>query len=103
MEADISLEKNSFEPNEEVKIDFHIDNTKCGKDVKSYKVKLHREIQVFKEKSKILFSKNEYLEEQKKPVDVKAKMKSDKTITFRIPPNDDLNKVGSLSSMHPTL
>ena len=105
MSADISLVKDQFEPNEEIKINFHIDNSKCGKDVKSYKVKLHREIVVFKERGKktTMFVKNEYLVEEKKPVDVKSKSRSEKTITFKIPALDNTERLGDLSSMHPTL
>lgn len=103
MEANISLEKDQFEPNEVIKINFNIDNSKCGKDVKSYKIKLHREISILDGERKPIFLQNDYLEEQKQPVDVKAKMKSEKTITYKIPAHDKVENVGNLHMMHPTL
>ena len=101
----ISLKKDQFEPNEEIFINFNIDNSKCGRDVKSFKAKLNREIVVFKEKGKKapIFSKNEYLIEQKQPVDVKAKSKSEKSIIFKLPAEEKAEKTGPLDAMHPTL
>lgn len=105
MEALISLSKDQFEPNEDILIKFQIDNSKCGRDVKSYKVKLHREIVVFKDQGKKvpIFSKNEYLLEQKQPVDVKGKTKSEKNIIFKLPAEEKADKTGPLDAMHPTL
>lgn len=45
--ATISIEKNSFHPDEDVQIKFQIDNSQCGKDVKSCKAKLSRWISVY--------------------------------------------------------
>jgi hypothetical protein len=60
---------------------------------------------VFKEKGKKapIFSKNEYLKEQKQPVDVKGKMKSEKKIIFKLPAEEKSDRIGSLEAMHPTL
>lgn len=105
IQALISLKKDQFEPNEDIVINFNIDNSKCGRDVKSFKAKLNREIVVFKEKGKKapIFSKNEYLIEQKQPVDVKAKSKSEKNIIFKLPAEEKAEKTGPLDAMHPTL
>jgi len=67
MTAFISLKKFEFSPNEDILITYNIDNSKCAKEIKSIKVKLHREIAVFRETGKKapIYSKNEYLEEIK--------------------------------------
>lgn len=49
LEATISIEKELFEPEEELRIDFEVDNSQCKKDIKSFKVKLLRELAVFEE------------------------------------------------------
>ena len=42
--ATISLEKLCFAPGEEIKVKFDMDNSKCKKPIKSFKVKLARKV-----------------------------------------------------------
>ena len=49
--AKISLEKLRFAPGEEVKVKFDMDNSKCKKPVKSFKVKLARKVSCLNGKS----------------------------------------------------
>lgn len=50
-----------------------------------------------------IFSKSEYIVEEKISVDVKAKSFSKKQISFKIPAWDNFDKLGSVDQMHPTL
>lgn len=52
MTANITLEKEVFEPGEEINIKFEIDNRACSQDVKSYKVKLMRDLVIYENKKK---------------------------------------------------
>lgn len=99
----IQLTKDSFTVGETIPIVFSIDNSKCGRDVKSLKIKFHREIVVFKEKGKKIpvFNQSEYLEEVKLPVDVKGKTKAEKKISYNIPAFDDQKKVGRVDTLPP--
>lgn len=49
MESDISISKDVFDPDEAFEIHFDTNNSECKKDIKSYKIKLFREIAVIKE------------------------------------------------------
>lgn len=96
MEAIVQLVKDQFVVGEAVPITFSIDNSRCGRDIKSLKVKFHREIVVFKEKGKKnpAFTQSEFIEEIKLPCDVKGKTKADKKITYNIPTLEKPEKVG---------
>ena len=105
MEAIVSLEKEHFIPNEIININFTIDNSKCNRDVKSEKVKLHREIVIFKGKGKKapIFSKNSYIEEFKQPVAAKGLTKTDNVLQFKLPSEEKVEKYLTVDDMHPTL
>ena len=49
IEANFSLNKTRYYPGETVKLRIDIDNRKCSKDVKSYKVKLWRRWSIFEQ------------------------------------------------------
>ena len=96
MEATITLEKDKFEPGEEIRIKFEVDNSKCSNDVKSYKVKLYRDFTVFKGAGKKtpVFSKGEYIIESKDTEGAKAKTSETRDVKFKIPYLDLPERVG---------
>ena len=66
--ATISLEKLCFAPGEEIKVKFDMDNSKCKKPVKSFKIKLARKVSCLAGKSglqKPLIHSSEYLDTRK--------------------------------------
>ena len=65
--AHISIEKDVFHPGELMNISIDIDNSKCSKNVKSYKFKLARRYECFQGNAmKIpMLTKEEYLQEIK--------------------------------------
>ena len=105
MEATITLEKDTFEPGEEIRINFDVDNSRCSNDVKSYKVKLYRDITVFKGAGKKThhFTKGEYVIESKDTAGAKAKTSEARDVKFKIPEYDSVYRVGPLDTMHPCL
>lgn len=83
-----------------------MDNSKVPNPVKSCKVKLHREIAIqeqTKEGTATVYSKKEYLEEVKIPVDIKAKTKSDELIKFNLPAFEKPERYVTLDMLHPIL
>lgn len=84
MTAFISLKKEEFAPNEDIMISYLIDNSQCSSEIKSQKVKLHREISVFKESGKKapIYSRNDYIEEIKQPIFVKPRTKQERTALY---------------------
>jgi hypothetical protein len=83
MVAMISLIKDEFCVGEAIPITFDIDNSQCGRDVKSLKIKLWRELVTVWEPS--IVRTREYLEEIKIPCDVKSKTKASNKIVYNIP------------------
>ena len=66
--AVISLEKLHFAPGENIKVKFDMDNSKCKKPVKSFKIKLNRKVSCLTGKSGIkkpVVHAIEYLEAHK--------------------------------------
>ena len=64
MRATISMDPRDFyNIDEDVNIEFDIDNRRCEYPVKSFKVKLHRELSVFspEDRDKIIYSKSDYI------------------------------------------
>ena len=98
MTAFISLKKEEFAPNEDILISYVIDNSQCSSEIKSQKVKLHREITIFKESGKKapIFSKNEYIEEIKQPIYVKQRTKQERQAFYRVPAYDRPERYGEL-------
>lgn len=94
MEAKISLERDFFNIDEDVNIEFDIDNRDCLNDVKSLKVKLHQDISVYAagDRTKIVWNRAEYIEEVKYNTNVKAGTKLRKFLTFKLPGIKDRNK-----------
>ena len=82
--AMISLIKDEFCVGEAIPITFDIDNSQCGRDVKSLKIKFMREVVTMKENG-MIFPYREYLEEIKIPCDVKSKTKASNKIVYNIP------------------
>jgi hypothetical protein len=65
-----------------------INNLQCTRDVKSCKVKLHREITVVKE-GKTLLNKKKYIKEIKYRVDVAAQARASSHLEFELPDSED--------------
>ena len=68
--AIISLEKLTFAPGENIKVKINMDNSKCKKPVKSFKIKLSRKISCFTGKpysyhAKPVLHEIEYIEAHK--------------------------------------
>lgn len=67
-----------------------MDNSQCSRAVKSFKIKLHREIGVFsKKENKTVVTKAEYIKQFKQGVDIKAREKGTRTLTFQVPSTEE--------------
>ncbi len=99
----ISLEKERFAPGEKIKIHFDVDNTKCKKAVKNFKVKLKRTIHCLsgrKGVGKPLLTDEEWLVTLKYE-GCPEKVRETRTIEFQVPLVD--KKFGSVENLHPEL
>jgi len=100
MVAMISLIKDEFCVGEAIPITFDIDNSQCGRDVKSLKIKFMREVVTMMETGMII-PVREYLEEIKIPCDVKGKTKASKKIVYNIPATIKPEKLGNTDGLPP--
>lgn len=84
MECNITIEKEHFVPKEKAQIIFEINNSQCSKAVKSFKVKVFREIKV-KKGPRTIYLKGEYIKQMKSGTDIKAKTTAVVPLFFQMP------------------
>ena len=104
MEAFVHLNKEIFEPNEDIKIKIKIDNSNCSKDLENCKANLIREFTIFKVKGQKgpLVQKTKKIANIEEKVDVKRKTKREYVLTLKIPKFDSLNLESSFG-LNPTV
>jgi sporulation-control protein spo0M len=93
VEANFGLDKTRFYPGEEVKLIVDLDNRKCSKDVKSYKIKLWRRWTIFDHQTgKILKQNDHFIKELKDALNCCKRKEQEKhrVIAFNIPDSDML-------------
>ena len=99
--AVISLEKESYAPGEKIKVHFDVDNSKCRKAVKNFKIKLKKIIHIFnglKSHDKPLFTDEKLISALKYPGCPKKSTET-RTVEFEVPLFDA--KIGSVEKYHP--
>ena len=99
----INLTKEEFAPGEKIQVAIDMDNTKCAKPVKSFKIKLKRVISCLSGKkgvAKPLHVEEEYLVALKYD-GCQEKIRETRTIEFQIPVAD--KKFGTVDNLHPEL
>ena len=95
------MEKERYAPGEKIKVHFDVDNSKCRKAVKSFKIKLKRTIHIFnglKSHDKPLLTDEEEIYTQKYDGCPK-KSNETRTIEFEVPLYDE--KIGFVEKYHP--
>lgn len=99
----ITLDKETFAPGEKIQVHIDMDNTKCKKPVKSFKVKMKRVVECLSGKKgvgKPLLREEDYIIALK--FDGCAELIRDtRTIEFQVPQND--KKFGNVDNLHPEL
>ena len=101
--AAISIDRDVYQPGEGIPISVDIDNSKCRKNVKSYKFKLARRYECYAgngQKTPLLV-KEEYLALHKTDKGCAKKSKEKAQFKFMIPQTD--NKYGKTENLHPDL
>jgi len=80
------FEKDVLYPNEVIKLEVLVDNSKCSKKIDKYKIKLLKRTQVFNIKtSKPIYTNDFILCSEKLESSCEAKQSETKTFEFRIP------------------
>lgn len=80
------FEKDVLYPNETIKLEVFIDNSKCSKKIEKYKIKLLKRTQVFNLKTtKPIYTNDFILQSEKLDGNCDAKSTETKTFEFRIP------------------
>ena len=103
--ARITIEKLRFAPGETIKVNFNVDNTKCKKAIKSFKIKLLRRVQCWnaqgrKPGNKPALVHEEYLVSNKYEGGAE-KTQIDKVIDFKMPERE--KNVGTLNGLNPDM
>lgn len=82
----VKFEKDVLYPNEEIKLEVFIDNSKCNKKIEKYKIKLLKRTQVFNLKTtKPIYTNDFILCSEKMESSCEAKSTETKLFNFRIP------------------